>query len=151
MMRYCRKTEDKMERFIPVVVIKELSETDKILTALKNSGILCAEITFRTACAAEAIAYAAKHYPDMEIGVPNGHQSRHKCFQQDGGKPDLRRSDPESRWRRMRYTQQSSWSGTWAARPWPPRIPGKRAYFLLSTLRWSSEKCSSVRGSRRDY
>ena len=58
-----------MERFIPVVVIKELSETDKILTALKNSGILCAEITFRTACAAEAIAYAAKHYPDMEIGA----------------------------------------------------------------------------------
>ena len=51
------------------MVIKELSETDKILTALKNSGIHCAEITFRTACAAEAIAYAAAHYPDMEIGA----------------------------------------------------------------------------------
>ena len=48
-----------MEKFIPVVVIKELGETDKILTALKNNGINCAEITFRTACAAEAIAYAA--------------------------------------------------------------------------------------------
>ena len=58
-----------MERFIPVVVIKELGETDKILTALKNNGINCAEITFRTACAAEAIAYAAKNYPDMEIGA----------------------------------------------------------------------------------
>ena len=58
-----------MEKFIPVVVIKELSETDKILTALKNNGIHCAEITFRTACAAEAIAYAAKNYPDMEIGA----------------------------------------------------------------------------------
>ena len=58
-----------MEKFIPVVVIKELSETDKILTALKNSNINCAEITFRTACAAEAIAYAVKHYPDMEIGA----------------------------------------------------------------------------------
>ena len=58
-----------MEKFIPVVVIKELSETDKILTALKNNGINCAEITFRTACAAEAIAYAAKNYPDMEIGA----------------------------------------------------------------------------------
>ena len=58
-----------MERFIPVVVIKELSETDKILTALKKSGINCAEITFRTACAAEAIAYAVKNYPDMEIGA----------------------------------------------------------------------------------
>ena len=58
-----------MEKFIPVVVIKELGETDKILTALKNSGIMCAEITFRTACAAEAIAYASKNYPDMEIGA----------------------------------------------------------------------------------
>ena len=58
-----------MEKFIPVVVIKELSETDKILTALKKSGINCAEITFRTACAAEAIAYASKNYPDMSIGA----------------------------------------------------------------------------------
>ena len=58
-----------MEKFIPVVVIKELSETDKIMKALKNNGINCAEITFRTACAAEAIAYASKNYPDMEIGA----------------------------------------------------------------------------------
>ena len=58
-----------MEKFIPVVVIKELSETDKILTALKNNGINCAEITFRTACAAEAIEYACKNYPDMSIGA----------------------------------------------------------------------------------
>ena len=43
-----------MEKYIPVVVIKELSETDKILSALKADGINCAEITFRTACAGEA-------------------------------------------------------------------------------------------------
>ena len=58
-----------MEKFIPVVVIKELGETDKILTALRQSGINCAEITFRTSCAAEAIAYACKNYPDMSIGA----------------------------------------------------------------------------------
>ncbi len=58
-----------MEKQIPVVVIKELSETDKILTALKGIGIHCAEITFRTACATEAIAYAVKNYPDMSIGA----------------------------------------------------------------------------------
>jgi 2-dehydro-3-deoxyphosphogluconate aldolase/(4S)-4-hydroxy-2-oxoglutarate aldolase len=58
-----------MEKFIPVVVIKDMSETDTILTALKNNNINCAEITFRTACAAEAIAYAVKNYPDMEIGA----------------------------------------------------------------------------------
>ena len=58
-----------MEKFIPVVVIKEIGETDRILKALKNHGINCAEITFRTACAAEAIAYAVKNYPDMAIGA----------------------------------------------------------------------------------
>ena len=66
-----------MEKFIPVVVIKELGETDKILTALKKNNIHIAEITFRTACAAEAISYAVKNYPDMEIGagtVINGKQ-----------------------------------------------------------------------------
>ena len=58
-----------MDQLIPVVVIKELSETDKVLSALKKSGIMCAEITFRTACAAEAIAYGVKNYPDMNIGA----------------------------------------------------------------------------------
>ena len=58
-----------MENFVPVVVIKELSETDKILTALKNNGINCAEITFRTACAKEAIEYARRFsaWPNVVI------------------------------------------------------------------------------------
>lgn len=58
-----------MDKRIPVVVIKELSETDKILNALKNYGINCAEITFRTACAKEAISYACEKYPEMNIGA----------------------------------------------------------------------------------
>ena len=58
-----------MEKFIPVVVIKELDEVDKILPALRNNGINCAEITFRTACAKEAISLAAKKYPEMSIGA----------------------------------------------------------------------------------
>ena len=41
----------------------------KLLTALKNYGINCAEITFRTACAEEAIAYACEKYPEMNIGA----------------------------------------------------------------------------------
>ena len=68
-----------MDKFIPVVVIKELQETDKILTALKQSDINCAEITFRTACAKDAIEYACKNYPDMNIGagtVINAEQCR---------------------------------------------------------------------------
>ncbi len=58
-----------MDKCIPVVVIKELSQTDTILTALQKHGINCAEITFRTACAAEAIEYACKNYPDMNVGA----------------------------------------------------------------------------------
>ena len=68
-----------MEKYIPVVVIKELSETDKILSALKADGINCAEITFRTACAREAIEYACRKYPEMSIGagtVINAEQCR---------------------------------------------------------------------------
>ena len=58
-----------MKQYVPVVVIKNVCETDKILTALKNSGIMCAEITFRTSCATEAIEYAVDNYPEMEIGA----------------------------------------------------------------------------------
>ena len=58
-----------MEKFIPVVVIKELSEVDTILPALKNAGINCAEITFRTACAKDAIKLACEKYPEMNIGA----------------------------------------------------------------------------------
>ena len=58
-----------MEKCIPVVVIKELSETTRIMKALRASGINNAEITFRTACAKEAIALASKEFPDMLIGA----------------------------------------------------------------------------------
>lgn len=58
-----------MDKLIPVVVIKEIEETCKIMSALKNNGINCAEITFRTACAAEAIALAKEKFPDMNIGA----------------------------------------------------------------------------------
>ena len=58
-----------MEKCIPVVVIKELSETTRIMNALRASGINNAEITFRTACAKEAIALASKEFPDMLVGA----------------------------------------------------------------------------------
>ena len=66
-----------MQRLIPVVVIKELNDTKVILSALQKEGMLCAEITFRTACAEEAIKLAVQEFPNMEIGagtVINGEQ-----------------------------------------------------------------------------
>ncbi len=58
-----------MEKRIPVVVIRELGETEKIMQALLNYGIHTAEITFRTACAADAIRLAAEKFPDMMVGA----------------------------------------------------------------------------------
>ena len=58
-----------MDKYIPVVVIKELEEIGKILPALKANGINCAEITFRTSCAKDAIKLAIEKYPDMNIGA----------------------------------------------------------------------------------
>ena len=58
-----------MDRIIPVVVIKDVKDTIPTLEALKNGGINCAEITFRTACAAEAIALGVKEFPEMNIGA----------------------------------------------------------------------------------
>ena len=56
-------------RVVPVVVIKELDDTIPTLKALCEGGLPVAEITFRTACAAEAIALGVKEFPDMHIGA----------------------------------------------------------------------------------
>lgn len=58
-----------MDRIIPVVTLQSADERTKVLKALKNKGIFCAEICFRTACAAEAIRLAVKEFPDMQIGA----------------------------------------------------------------------------------
>ena len=66
-----------MGKLIPVVVIKDLKITEIILSALQKEDIYCAEITFRTACAEEAIKLAVQEFPNMEIGagtVINGDQ-----------------------------------------------------------------------------
>lgn len=56
-------------RALPVVVIKDLDDTVPTLSALRDGGVPAAEITFRTACAEDAIRLAAKEFPDMYIGA----------------------------------------------------------------------------------
>ena len=56
-------------RVVPVVVIKELDDTIPTLSALCEGGLPVAEITFRTACAAEAIALGVKEFLEMHIGA----------------------------------------------------------------------------------
>lgn len=59
----------KEHKIVPVVVIKELKDTLPTLNALSKGGIKIAEITFRTACAKDAISLASKQCKDMLIGA----------------------------------------------------------------------------------
>ena len=66
-------------RCVPVVVLKNIEDTIPTLGALCDYGIPTAEITFRTACAAEAIKLGREKFPDMLIGagtVINAAQAR---------------------------------------------------------------------------
>ena len=56
-------------KVVPVVVIKSLEETIPTMQALVDGDLPVAEITFRTACAEEAISIATKNFPDMYIGA----------------------------------------------------------------------------------
>lgn len=58
-----------MEKIIPVVSVKEAKDIVPLLCALQEGGIRCAEITFRTACAEEAIRMAVREFPEMAIGA----------------------------------------------------------------------------------
>ena len=66
-------------RVVPVVVIKDINDTIPTLSALCEGGLPVAEITFRTACAADAIRLGTEKFPDMHIGagtVINAEQAR---------------------------------------------------------------------------
>lgn len=56
-------------KVIPVVVIKQIEDTIPTLKALVDGDLPVAEITFRTACAEEAIKLGVKTFPDMYIGA----------------------------------------------------------------------------------
>ena len=56
-------------KIVPVVVIKDINDTVPTLKALSDGGLPVAEITFRTACAADAIRLGVKEFPDMLIGA----------------------------------------------------------------------------------
>ena len=52
---------------VPVVKIDNAADAVKLAGALRKGGINCAEITFRTDAAEEAIRLISKEYPDMLI------------------------------------------------------------------------------------
>ncbi len=54
---------------IPVIKIENPDDAIPLAKALIDGGLPAAEITFRTACAAEAIANITKTYPEMLVGA----------------------------------------------------------------------------------
>lgn len=56
-------------RIVPVIVIDDATNALPLADALTAGGLPCAEITFRTAGAADALRYIAGERPDMLIGA----------------------------------------------------------------------------------
>lgn len=54
---------------IPVVVLNDAEKAVPLARALSNGGLPCAEVTFRTAAAEEAIRLIAESFPDMLVGA----------------------------------------------------------------------------------
>lgn len=54
---------------IPVVKIEDATLAAPLMAALKKAGLFCAEITFRTAAAEDAIKNIKKAFPDILLGA----------------------------------------------------------------------------------
>lgn len=56
-------------KVIPVIAINKVEDAIPLGKALVDNGMPCAEITFRTECAVDAIAAMRKEFPEMLIGA----------------------------------------------------------------------------------
>jgi 2-dehydro-3-deoxyphosphogluconate aldolase/(4S)-4-hydroxy-2-oxoglutarate aldolase len=56
-------------KVIPVIAIKDASKAVKLAEVLINNGLPCAEVTFRTEQAAQAMKNMRDAFPDMLIGA----------------------------------------------------------------------------------
>lgn len=54
---------------LPVIALEQICDAQPLAEALIQGGMPIAEITFRTAAAAESIRQMAKTYPDMLVGA----------------------------------------------------------------------------------
>lgn len=56
-------------KVVPVVVFNSIDEVRPKLSAMVKGGLPIAEITYRTACAGEAIKIAIEEFPEMLVGA----------------------------------------------------------------------------------
>lgn len=59
----------KQLRIVPVITIQDAKDAVPLGRALSEGGLPCAEVTFRTAGAAEALRRIAAELPDMLVGA----------------------------------------------------------------------------------
>lgn len=66
-----RTIEEKFNEFgiVPVVVLDQAKDALPLAKALKEGGLPCAEITFRTEAAEESICRISREYPNMLVGA----------------------------------------------------------------------------------
>lgn len=57
---------------VPVIAINDAADAVPLAQALIDGGLPCAEVTFRTAAAADAIKNMTEAFPDMVVGA--GHR-----------------------------------------------------------------------------
>jgi len=56
-------------RIVPVIVINDAAQAVPLAKALLEGGLPCAEVTFRTAAAADAIRAITRELPEMLVGA----------------------------------------------------------------------------------
>ena len=61
---------------VPVIKIDDAKDAAPLAKALINGGLPCAEVTFRTAAAEDAIAAMAKEYPEYGFEVHKGYGTK---------------------------------------------------------------------------
>jgi 2-dehydro-3-deoxyphosphogluconate aldolase / (4S)-4-hydroxy-2-oxoglutarate aldolase len=59
----------RVMKLVPVIVIDSAADAVPLAAALSDGGLPCAEVTFRTPNAAEAITRIASKFPDMLVGA----------------------------------------------------------------------------------
>lgn len=54
---------------VPVVVLDDAKDAEPLARALREGGLPCAEVTFRTDAAEESIRIMSERFPDMLVGA----------------------------------------------------------------------------------
>ena len=65
------ETLEKIQKIgiVPVVVLNDAKDAEPLAKALCDGGLPCAEVTFRTAAAAESIKIMTTKFPEMLVGA----------------------------------------------------------------------------------